>query len=449
MKKSIIATALFIFLVVLGQVHAWNYGDPAIPPDTKYEKFGPRCDNLLIKLYATHADVITALGLGNEIDIADGDITSAERTFLESANTGLMYLPYNPGPPAEKAASRKYVGSEPAYTGRFWRDFVNMPSDGVDNYWTFLNMRPTRVSRGGTIRYGFEAPVLESLNPLYATSALDNKVLDLIGYESLVKKYPYDDSTIEWLCDRYDVGTYDDGAGLKTNITFQLRSDAYWSDGSRITIDDVEYTFMGIPQDLAARGFPPPIWFGNVEDVVYVLRHSSTTFEVRLDILDPQALDKIGLNRILPKHIWEPICKGYQRPKDFTAWDPTTFAPDPDLIHSGPWCLRDYDPANYILLQAHKRGAVYNTGITTDPNKDADDITSPQGFFRYYRPEDINKDDKVSILDFIQLANAFGATEGDPRYNRAIDINGDGHINILDAIAGTNVFWWPILESTE
>jgi len=381
----------------------------------------------------------------NTIEEATEAAHRAQLIFAENVLSVPLY-----STAGSKVVSRKYVGSEPAYTGKYWRGFANIVGYGVDSYYTFLNMRPTRVTRGGTIRYGFKTTDIRQFNPIYTEWLWDNTVIDLIGYESLLGREPYTRMFFPWVADSYKVGTYDDGTGnMLTNITFTMRRTAYWSDGTPVTFEDIEYTYVKMKNDLAARSLAPPWWISNVQDVVEMIKKSATVFEVKLDVKSVFAVGWIGGNRILPKHIWEPICTGAIAPKSGLAWDPTTFAPDPDLIHSGPWCLDSYTPSASILLLAHKKGGTYNTHITTDPNKDAEDIYSPYGYFRYYRDEDFNKDDKVNILDAIQLANAFGASEGDPRYNRIIDINGDGKINILDAIALANVFGWPNQEATE
>jgi hypothetical protein len=101
-------------------------------------------------------------------------------------------------------------------------------------------------------------------------------------------------------------------------------------------------------------------------------------------------------------------------------------------------------------LTAHKPGVTVTTSGITDENWAASlPITSPKGFFRYFRDEDLNKDDKVNILDAILLAGHFGQTETSPGYSRVYDINGDGRINILDAILLAKVFGWPTLEKTQ
>jgi hypothetical protein len=50
-------------------------------------------------------------------------------------------------------------------------------------------------------------------------------------------------------------------------------------------------------------------------------------------------------------------------------------------------------------------------------------------------PTDINRDDKVNILDISMVAKAFGSRTGGPSYNKLADINSDNVINILDIAA--------------
>jgi hypothetical protein len=104
---------------------------------------------------------------------------------------------------------------------------------------------------------------------------------------------------------------------------------------------------------------------------------------VLLDVKSIYAVGWVGGNRILPKHIWKPIVTGAIAPKSGVAWDPTTFAPDPNLIGQGPWRLDEYVPTSHILLVANTPGSVVDTGITADANANSVPITSTMGFFNY------------------------------------------------------------------
>ncbi len=339
-----------------------------------------------------------------------------------------------------KVVTRKPV-TDP-YKGKYWEGFVNVPGYGVDSYFTFLNLRPEGVVRGGTICYGFKTTDIRQFNPVYAEWLWDNIVLDLIGYEGLIYRNPYDLGDIKpWIAHAYEVGTYEEGGEVYTKVTFVMRRDVYWSDGKKLTIDDIIYTFLQMDDDLKDRGLPPPWWYSNVQDMVAINVISADTFEILFSVKSVFALSWCG-NRILPKHIWEPICKGYPRPKDGEPWDPTTFAPDPDLIASGPWRLDEYIPGGYIRLLAHKPGITVNTGLS-DLNKDAEDITSPRGFFRYFRDEDLTKDDTVDIFDLVIVALAFGSEPGDPHWNPLADVNKDYYVDIFDVVQIAIVFGWP------
>jgi ABC-type transport system substrate-binding protein len=329
----------------------------------------------------------------------------AQLAFAENVLSVPLYS--NAG---SKVVSRTYVGYESNYHGKYWEGFVNVPAYGVDNYFTFLNMHPEGASQGGTIRYGFKTTELASLNPVYAGWLWDNTVIDLVGYESLLSRDPYTRALMPWLCDSFIVGTYDDGLGnLLTNVTFTMSRLASWSDGTAVTFDDIKYTFVTMKNDLAARGLAPPWWISNVQNIVQMIKHSDTVFEVRLDVKSWFAVGALGGNRILPKHIWQPICTGAIAPKSGLQWDPTTFAPDPDMIHSGPWCLDEYMPSDHILLKAHRPG-VYNTHITTDPNKNSEDITSPNGYLRS-EPYNASAYHDVALTD-VRLSQG-SATPGD------------------------------------
>ena len=356
-----------------------------------------------------------------------------------------------------KAVHRTYTGTtapEAGYTGRWWRNFINIPGFGVDNGFTFMSMRPCEITPrapGATIRYGFATDSLKSLNPIYTNWLWDNTVIDLCGYESLLYREPYTRMFRPWLTDSFTVGTYEPTPGdVRTAINFTMRRAAFWSDGTPITFADINYTFLQMKVDLAARGLPDPWWISNIQNIVDVIQHSATKFEVRLDVKSVFAVGWIGGNRILPKHIWEPICKGLPRPIDGEPWDATSFVPDINIIHSGAWCFETYEVGATLLLKAHKPGVTVTTSGITDPNWQGSlPIFSPKGFFRYFRDEDLNKDDKVNILDAILLAGHFGQTEASPGYSRVYDINGDGRINILDAILLAGKFGWPNPEKTE
>jgi len=154
-----------------------------------------------------------------------------------------------------------------------------------------------------------------------------------------------------------------------------------------LTVEDVYFTYLEAANILNSRGLPPPWWISNVQNVLSFSILDPLNFEVLLDVKSIFALGWVGGNRILPEHIWRPICEGVIAPKTDMPWDPTTFSPDPNLVGSGAWRLDEY-AIDHILLQANKPGSVVDTGIS-DWNANSHPVTSPHGFFRL-KPEYVN-----------------------------------------------------------
>jgi ABC-type transport system substrate-binding protein len=287
-----------------------------------------------------------------------------------------------------KAMSKTYVGNgaapgEEEYEGEDWCDVVNWLGYGIDNSWTFMNMHTSCHEYGGRIRYGFKTQDLRQLNPIYTEWLWDNTVLGLIGYESLVAVDPYTLAYIPWVAKQYSVGTYTHPTyGTCSKVVFTLRNDVYFQDGTQLTMADIAFTFIEIDDILAARGLAPPWWISNVANILSFSILDPLNFEVLLDVKTMFAVGWIGGNRILPKHIWKPIVTGAIAPKSGAPWDPNTFAPDPNLIGSGPFRLDEYVEYSHLLLQTNRPGSVVDTGINTDPNANSAPITSPMGYFR-------------------------------------------------------------------
>ncbi|MEM2567287.1 MAG: ABC transporter substrate-binding protein, partial [Candidatus Bathyarchaeia archaeon] len=252
-----------------------------------------------------------------------------------------------------------------------WTNMVNWPGYGVDNGYTFLNMHvnTSEWMPGGVIRYGFKTTDIRQLNPVYSEWLWDNTVLDLIGYEGLLARDPYTLDFIPWVAKTYEVGTYvHPEYGECTKIKFVIRNDVYFQDGEKLDVNDIRFTFYEIDDILEARGLAPPWWISNVQNILTFDILDPQTFEVLLDVKSVFAVGWIGGNRILPEHIWRPICE---------TGDPSGFAPDPNMIGSGPWRLDEYVPNSHILLVANKPGSIVDTGLPGSVP-----VESPMGFFR-------------------------------------------------------------------
>ena len=323
-----------------------------------------------------------------------------------------------------KAVRRRYTGGtnevpvgdgEDPYRGNYWDGIVNVPGYGCDNYWSFLNMHPRGFERGNcsdmTIRHGFSTSEIGSLNPIYATREHEWKILGLI-YDTLLKRNPYDLSDImPWLASDYEVGTYEHPIyGTWSKVNFTLRPDVTWHDGTPLTTADVYFTLVELPQILIDRGYPPPWWYPNVQNILDFQIYDAYNFEVLFDVksiyvaswLDGQI--DLGYHKwpwgtpILPKHIWKPIAET-GIPDDHTA--------DPNMIGSGPWRFQEYAGFSHVLLVANKP----NSTVTTS-HAGSVPITSPNGFHRYWpfyadTYEDPGRRSKVGYEENITLISDF------------------------------------------
>jgi len=327
-----------------------------------------------------------------------------------------------------KAVKRAYTGTpgtpdgEDVYEGKYWEGFVNVAGYGVDSGSTFMNMRPEGFEWGDgehmTIRYGFKTQEIKMLNPVYAEWLWDNTVIDLIGYDSLLTRNPYNlGEWLPWVASKFRVSTYTHPTyGECTKVIFTLRPGVQWSDGKPVTIADIYFTFVEIDDILAARGLPPPWWISNVQDILSFSVLDAYNFEVLLDVKSVFAIGWCGGNRILPKHVWKPICE---------SGDPTTFAPDPNMINIGAWRLQEYVENSHVLLTAnapHK--TVQNNLVGSTP------VTSDMGFFRYTPIiADVYIKDPPELDHYYKVPNGTAATV-------AIDI-----INLkaaqIDGVTGT------------
>jgi ABC-type transport system substrate-binding protein/murein DD-endopeptidase MepM/ murein hydrolase activator NlpD len=285
---------------------------------------------------------------------------------------------------------------ENVYRGGYWDGTVNTQGKGIDNSFTFLNMHPQGFERGGTIRWGFKSTQIYRLNPIYAEWLWDWNVLDQI-YETLSVRNPYSQSERNpCLVQDFDVGTYDNPVyGECSKIRITLRSEATWADGEPITVADVYFSFVELPNMLKARGFQPPWWFPSIGSLSDFKIFDPYNFEVLLNMTSLVGAHALTQIIVLPKHVWKPIVE---------AGDPTAFCPDPNMVGSGPWRFAEYVQGSHVLLVANKPGSVVKTNL---PGSRA--IASPEGYVRY---------SPVSIDAFTSVINRF--TPAEANFNTTI-----------------------------
>lgn len=270
--------------------------------------------------------------------------------------------------------SRTYAGGEPDYSGLTWQGIVNIQGHGIDNDWSYMNMHPDGYERGTgdmTIREGFiYEPYGIYPNPIYNSLRFGWKIMSLV-YDTLLKRDPYTGEFIPNMAETFECSTYEHRTyGTCSKVTFKLRPDVYWSDGTPLTATDVFFTFVELRSILSARELPRAWWSSNVEDVLSFRILDPYNFEVLLDVESMWALSWVSDNIILPKHIWKPIAE---------TDDPTAWAPDPNMIGSGPWRFKENVDGGWILMMANKPGSTIQTDLPGSTQ-----VESPHGYFRYH-----------------------------------------------------------------
>jgi len=288
-----------------------------------------------------------------------------------------------------KAISRIYTGGnkwtpttpndgENAYRGKYWEGAVNRPAHGLDDFYSFLNMRPADYKRGDgenmTIRWGFKVSEIERLNPVYSEWVWDWNILSLI-YESLLVRNPYNLAEfIPWLAENFEVGTYNHPVyGECSKVKLVMRADATWHDGTPITTADVYFTWVELRRILESRGLPDPIWCPWQQPMIDFKIHDPYNFEMLFDYKGVWVLGWLSSAIIMPKHIWKPIAES--APLDVL----TGFAPDPNMVGSGPWRFVEYVGNSHVLLVANRPGSTVQTNLP-----DSMPITSPKGYWKYH-----------------------------------------------------------------
>lgn len=281
---------------------------------------------------------------------------------------------------ASQANARKYVGGttgETSYVGQYWNGTVMVTGYGSDSYFGFMSMHPEGFDRpeNGTIRYGFKTTDIRLFNPIYAEWVWDNNVLDEM-YTGMIATNPYDvHDRLPWMCKKYEVGTYNNPIyGTCTKVTFYLREDMTFSDGTPVTMKDVYFSLVEIKDILKSRGLPNPWWYSAVKNILSFSILDPWTFEVLINVKSIWAFGLSGAgNRIMPEHIWRTIV---------TTGDPTSIAPDKNLVASGPWRLREYSSTGgFVDMVANKPGRTVTT--TGPPFTGSTPTTSTYGFFNY------------------------------------------------------------------
>jgi hypothetical protein len=162
-----------------------------------------------------------------------------------------------------------------------------------------------------------------------------------------------------------------------------------------VTMADVIFSLVEAGRSMIMKAYPPPWWWPIGSQVRSLSLIDAYTVEILYDVMSFLAESWTLGFYIIPKHIWKPIIDNCN-PKP-----PTAFAPDPNMIGSGPFRYASRTAYTSILLVANKPGSVVKTD---EPGSIP--ITSPG--YHAYCPIHVN------AHTLLKLTNVSPYTGGDP-----------------------------------
>jgi ABC-type oligopeptide transport system substrate-binding subunit len=216
---------------------------------------------------------------------------TAQEIFAENACETPICATSSP-----KAYNKWYTGgndgvivgnAEDKYRGQSWEQVVNMMGQGSNNAWTFLNAYPGTYEYGDgnmIARYGWKDNTMpQTLNPMYSSWYWESEIWNKC-YDGLGSRDPYTLGPVEvpGIAENWTLGTWvdPDTSETLTKVTLKIRSDYIWADEVPVTMDDVIYTFIGMPAELRAKGCPDVWWQPTLDRIVGFFRLDAYTVEV-------------------------------------------------------------------------------------------------------------------------------------------------------------------------
>jgi len=372
------------------------------------------------------------------------------------------------------------VGSIPLYSNKAvmayrdgWSGAINFEGAGVDNGFTYLNAYNPSPTTPNTIRYGMMSN-LEHPNIITSEWTWDWALMGL-SYDSLIDLDPFnlaqeygwlalprgpgEDGVLYTADDVFEtVGTWDPPGDVTTatTVTFTVRTNAKWHDGTAVTPDDVKFSF-----EFTRDCGPGVAWnYMSAMNIVDVLI-SGNDVTVRFGVLSFWAAHWAGYLPILSKNIWLAANNKWGWGYGTAGWDPAKvreYAPyasyvagDPNKCDgnnngipdaredgTGPWVYYDMDPTMSVWAS-----------LTANPNfyKAQSGTTPEQGIETFlldalHKVGDVNYDKTITDEDGTKIARAMGTNKWDYPwdetgtlwwyYNPHADVTGNGYVDAFD-----------------
>jgi peptide/nickel transport system substrate-binding protein len=228
---------------------------------------------------------------------------------------------------------------------------------------TVTNDRPIKYEKGnygGTVIFPDYGGDPKTYN---MTQANETSSTGLI-YRFLISLLDYDEDKGEWRIFPGDLRKGKTGPGYTIEkgkdgqqiITFYLRKDIFWTNGSPMTADDWVWYWNWIETngDIYTAGYPGT-WIelpNGEEEQIFAKKIDRLTFQ----LIYPRVLGEPELNAgftPMPKHILEPIFESEGANGVAQLWGVDT--PVDELIGNGPWILEKYEQNSTTVLKRNSR----------------------------------------------------------------------------------------------
>ena len=228
-----------------------------------------------------------------------------------------------------------------AYRTDKFEGYINDVSDGVPGWWTnykvHIKLGETGAPWGGTFRWSNSLDI-NTFNIMRSSSAYTNNVLQMM-YDSLLNAGP-DGSDIPWLAEDWYIETHDVNPSVPidcTRLTFDVLTNATWSDGQPLTAEDIAFTFNYY------RDSPGNPFGGELTNMTAAYVPTENRVVIEFSSESYWHLHRIAYLSILPEHVFNEI--GLE---NWSTWDP--HPPIESMVTSGPFNVSDYVPGDFCEL---------------------------------------------------------------------------------------------------
>lgn len=251
-----------------------------------------------------------------------------------------------------------------------------------------------------TIVYSLDSTPTGDFLPVQSGSDYNTSVMGVIHGALLVADA--EGNLEDYLAESHEIS--DDG----TVITFHLRDNAYFSDGEKVTADDVAFTFNYMCDPADQRWAQNTKMFkgieayknGETDSVEGIKVIDDKTVEFTMNEYYPKALSFVGQNGIIPKHIWKDIPYGeLEKHRELL---------EENTVGCGPYHIVEFVQDEYVKLEAND-------------NFFLGDVATKYFYFRVTNADSLTTELRSGTIDIAAVTNLL-KSELDQLDNDGFDI---------------------------